>query len=359
MKIAVWGTGRTADEYMKRKAFHLNDEIVAFIDNNNSLWGKEFYGVRISAPDELEKIEFDRLLICIVQYEQIVEQIKKYIAIDYNKILTFFDLENEVKKVLIRKYENSSDVEIQNVLQYYNANRPNIYGYYKPRKTKKYPVLYEKDGMPYTVFEGKKMFYPKQFKFPQTDGLEYLGNILYEQGEHSPHKYIQPGYNMRRGMVIIDAGTCEGNFALRYVEEAKKIYLIESDAGWVEALERTFEPFKDKVVICNKFLSGEDTRDSITLDTLIEEKVDFIKMDVEGYEVDALAGGKRVLAESDAHCAICSYHKHGDEQRIREVLESYGYQTSTSEGYMFFPYDTYLELRRGIVYGSKQKGSKK
>ena len=61
MKIAVWGTGYIANEYMKRKSYHLNDEIVAFIDNNNSLWGKEFYDVEIVSPNELEKIKFDRL----------------------------------------------------------------------------------------------------------------------------------------------------------------------------------------------------------------------------------------------------------------------------------------------------------
>lgn len=213
--------------------------------------------------------------------------------------------------------------------------------------------MYDMDGMPYTIFENKKMFYPRDYKFQLLDGIACLRNILREQGDHSPHQYIQPGYTMEKDMVIVDAGTCEANFALRYVEDAKRIYLVESDPRWVEALKRTFEPYKDKVIICDRFLSGEDTGDSITLDTLVNEKIDFLKMDIEGYEIEALAGAKRVLRESNARCAICSYHRHGDEQIIKDVLKEYGYHTSTSEGYMFFPYDTYLEFRRGIVYGNK------
>ena len=78
-------------------------------------------------------------------------------------------------------------------------------------------------------------------------------------------------------------------------------------------------------------------------------------MDVEGFELEALEGGKRLLRESGAYCAICSYHKHDDEKKIREFLEKLGYQTDTSEGYMFFPYDDDLELRKGVVYGIKNR----
>lgn len=53
----------------------------------------------------------------------------------------------------------------------------------------------------------------------------------------------------------MDAGVCEGNFALRFIDRARKIYLIEADASWMEALERTFALYREKIVFCNKFLS--------------------------------------------------------------------------------------------------------
>ena len=35
-------------------------------------------------------------------------------------------------------------------------------------------------------------------------------------------------------------------------------------------------------MFCNKFLSGRDNGSEITLDTLVKENIDFIKMDIEG-----------------------------------------------------------------------------
>ena len=42
MKVIVWGTGYFANEYVERKSYHIDDEIIAFVDNNKNLWGKEF-----------------------------------------------------------------------------------------------------------------------------------------------------------------------------------------------------------------------------------------------------------------------------------------------------------------------------
>lgn len=79
---------------------------------------------------------------------------------------------------------------------------------------------------------------------------------------------------------------------------------------------------------------------------------------IEGAEVDALLGAKKTLLGSKSSCAICSYHRQNDEENIRFILNSLGYSTETSIGYMFFPYDENiidtLDLRKGIVYGKKQ-----
>lgn len=353
MRIVVWGTGYIANEYMERGCYRINDEVIAFVDNNRSLWGQKYKGIKIVSPDELQNLNFGRLIICTTYCSEVKEQIRKYTNVDGNKVITYFDLEEEIKGKLIDQYKNSPNMEIQAIIKYYKVHSLNIFGYYEGEREIKYPVKYETDGMPYIIFEGKKMFYPKKHKFSKSCDCVYVKNLLYEQGMHSPHRYIKSDNIIRKNMVIVDAGVCEGNFALRYVEDAKKIYLIESDPHWVEALNRTFQPYKDKVVICDKYLSGEDTEDTITLDSLINEKIDLLKMDIEGYETEALKGGNRILRESSAYCAICSYHKHGDEQEIRSLLQSYGYQTDTSEGYMFFPYDTCLELRKGVVYGEK------
>lgn len=97
----------------------------------------------------------------------------------------------------------------------------------------------------------------------------------------------------------------------------------------------------------------------VTLDSVVQGKLDFLKMDVEGAEPDTLEGGCNTLRNNHVKCAICSYHKSGDEEQIKEILHSYGYSTSVSNGYMVFYHDveifSKLDLRRGVVYARKEK----
>ena len=271
--------------------------------------------------------------------------------------MTYQDLEKKAAKRVIEKYKDSKEKEIQDVLTVYKKGILNVLGSYLPESIRYSKVYRDKEGYPYIMFEGKRMYYPHDYKFQVKNNEEVVEDVLYEQGADSPHLYIRDEQDIPQDCVIVDAGVCEGNFALRYVERAKKIYLIESDPKWMDALHRTFYNYSDKVVYCSKYLSRFETEEMTTLDALVEEEVDFLKMDIEGAEVDALLGGMETLQKSNAKCAICSYHKQFDEKYISYILQSYGYITEHSKGYMFFPYDedikNTVDLRRGIVYGKK------
>lgn len=113
-------------------------------------------------------------------------------------------------------------------------------------------------------------------------------------------------------------------------------------------------------MLCTKALSDKDDDSCITLDTLVgDDRVDFIKMDIEGYEPLALAGAKKVFTNNDIICSICSYHRHDDEKRIIEILSSYGYKTSFSNGHMCFNCEKdwlkWIELRHGLVYAQSER----
>lgn len=64
---------------------------------------------------------------------------------------------------------------------------------------------------------------------------------------------------------------------------------------------------------------------SITLDEYCkeaQEKVDFIKADIEGAEMSMLRGAKHTIASSAPVCAICLYHKKNDFWEIPQYLEN-------------------------------------
>lgn len=359
IKSIIWGVGGTTIDFLQKKIMYHDFEIVCFTDNNSNLWGKTFHNnLPIVSPDELCKIDYDIVIICSLYFKEIKEQLINDLEVPEDKIITFKDIEKKICAQLIEKYKDNEEEDIVNVLKEYKTGDLHILGSYHPPITKFSEVFRDENGFPYIMFLGKKMFFPKNHKFNKRNGKEIVEDILYEQGSESPHRYIPDNFCMPDNSIIVDAGVCEGNFSLRYIEKAKKIYLIEVDELWMEALKKTFAPYRDKVVFCNKFLSGRDNGSEITLDTLVKENIDFIKMDIEGAEVDALLGGKEILSKSKAQCAICSYHRQYDEKYIAHILRSYGYITAHSKGYMFFPYDDNMidtiDLRRGVVYGVKR-----
>ena len=140
----------------------------------------------------------------------------------------------------------------------------------------------------------------------------------------------------------------------------KKIYRFEREAEWIAALEATFEPWKEKVVICNQFVSNSDQNDSVALDTFVNEHDDitFLKVDIEGEEANFLAGAKKFLqAEKQFKMAICTYHKQNDEVEFTTILERYNLEVRPTNGFMIFYHDQNIKdpyLRRGLLRVQKK-----
>ena len=218
-----------------------------------------------------------------------------------------------------------------------------------------YDYIYE---MFFVMHNGKRMYFKKDFN-SKTIVEEYYRNLLIEQDIMSPHRYIDEAFRVEKGDVVVDAGVAEGNFSLDIIDKVSKLYLVESDCGWIEALEKTFENYRDKVVFVCKSLSSYRYGVYETLDNIIDESVNFIKMDIEGNEWEAMLGANRVIKQSDRlRCALCTYHIDYAEEILDKEMKKYGMKCSTTYGYMWFPYLTqnrYMstKLHRGIIRGEK------
>lgn len=337
MKIVIWGLGNMMNFYMARKGLYKDKIIVAFVDNNPLLWGKRFHDVPIVAPAELHNLEYEYIIICVFDDINIKKQLIIELGVDEHKIKSIREIDEYYTKKVIDKYKESNDLEIRDTVSYYTQNGLSLFARYSPDRTD-YEVFRDGENHPYIVFDKKRIYYPDKYSFfIMRNGKEYVTDIMYEQKENSPHLYVKDENIISKGSVVVDAGTCEGNFAIRFIDKVSKMYLIESDPIWIECLKRTFLPYKDKVVICNKQLARYDSSSTITLDSLLmNQKIDFLKMDIEGAEIDALLGAQDTLLKSNANCAICSYHKMNDEKNIKFILNNLGYQTQTSDGYIFF-----------------------
>lgn len=184
---------------------------------------------------------------------------------------------------------------------------------------------------------------------------------------------VLPGYfkyySLKEGDIVIDGGAYLGEFTLyaaKVVGNGGKVIAFEPDPlNYKKLLENISLNNLDNVIAINKGLYSENTNlkfynDSSGGSFLISEdleskpndivevpvvklddemnrlgiqKVDFIKMDIEGAEIEALKGCKRLLESNCVNLAIASYHILDGLptcKRLEGLLLDMGYNVETS-----------------------------
>ncbi len=361
-KLLIWGTGAALLLFDKqyKKNYVKYFEIIGYIDNNPKKQGNMLNGKKVYAPMEILDLNWDVILLCTTT-RKFQEEMYSYLmelGIEKRKIATFLNYNGFgiLRDILIEKYFQYHDEEIKSMISYMETHEPGVFNMEMDRGNETYQLYCDDlDDDPYIMVDGKRLYYPKEYV--NISAYPFIDNIYMEQSTDSPHLYLPPNNKIKKDGVIVDAGAREGNFAIQYIELCKKIYIVECERMWCRVLEKTFRPYKNRVQIVNTFLDEKTSDHTSTIDSFIDEPVDFLKMDIEGAEPKALRGAEKCLKQSEAFCSICSYHNKNDEDIIKNILRNFGYKTSTSKGYMFFLWDesfyNELDVRRGVVYAEK------
>ncbi|MCM1215149.1 MAG: DUF6492 family protein [Lachnospiraceae bacterium] len=315
------------------------------------------------------------------QYEEILNRFNELDAgieegeVDKGKILLFIDVlilcTDMISEVVYRlidkdywRYKHGKEAdnpEIAGIIEYIGREHridPISYDFVKEYNELPVTVCLDGEcGMYYIPYKGRRMFFPKGWD--QEKIVRYYRSVIMEQDERSPHCYADETFGVKAGDVVVDVGAAEGIFALNCIDIVSKLYIIEADAAWIPALEQTFRDDGEKVQFICGFLDSYHDGSHVSIDGLFaQEEINYIKMDIEGAEKEALLGAKKTLERcKNIRCAICAYHCRGDEEGIQSILTGYGFETKTSKGYMCpsWTLEAYLdaELRRGIVFGRK------
>jgi FkbM family methyltransferase len=205
--------------------------------------------------------------------------------------------------------------------------------------------------------ENRPLYY--RFHAALNEISEVMVNALYDRD-----------FAFKKGDVVVDAGSRIGTFTAKIsacVGEKGRIVAIEPEPENYACLVKNIRANRlDNVIPVRKilwsnpgrmplYLSGNSfshstycdaffgsTGESIeveadSLDNILEEagidRVDFIKMDIEGSEVEALKGMKKTL-ESDPAMAIAAYHPINGQPTYKAViaeLQRLGFKTSYSD----------------------------
>ena len=233
------------------------------------------------------------------------------------------------------------------------------YDYMSKYDQDKVEVMWDEDDHPYVIHSGKRLYLQKGWTKEKCS--RYYNNLRIEQDKECTHKYLTEGDRYPdKDDIVADLGAAEGIFALDVIECIKKLFLFEGDEAWIIPLTKTFEPWKDKVVIVKKYVSDIELGDQVSLDDYFkDEKVTYIKADIEGSEEKMLQGASRLLDQDIKKALICTYHKEDDEVKLKEIMKENGFDVSINPGYLVMTnVDDIFRgryLRRGVMFAQKDK----
>jgi FkbM family methyltransferase len=145
--------------------------------------------------------------------------------------------------------------------------------------------------------------------------------------------------------VFLDAGGFDGGTAIEFARRAgsyKKIICMEPESGNYEVLLKNTASldrveayrlgtwsskasfrFKSSGLasrICDD--EGNETIEVVSIDEMFDEPITFIKMDIEGAEIQTLFGAKNTIKKYKPRMAVCVYHKREDILAIPFFLKS-------------------------------------
>lgn len=365
-KVIIFGTGKRAQWIFSYLDKYNEFKVIEIWDNNEKKTGQSFEisGDNVVVKQPHYENEYNIIISSDIYYEEIEKQLIESLSIDSIYIKKFGYVFNNFKTRILEKYKNCSDIEINNICQYLKTNELDVFC---GQINNNYPLdIFEvyKDsdnGLLYSFWKGKKIYLSSVYKNP-NDVKAYLCSLCKEQDVNSSHCYNIDKLDFMGTDIFIDGGAAEGFFALQVIDMVKHVYLVECDKGWIEALKYTFKPYKDKVTIVEKWLDESDSENSVSIDSLILNNNNkninkiIVKMDIEGKETDVIKGMEKLInSDIDMTCIVCTYHKSGDEDIIRNFFEQRGFDTRFANGYMFFPYGEVIEpeLRKAVLTAQK------
>lgn len=156
-------------------------------------------------------------------------------------------------------------------------------------------------------------------------------------------QYFEPFMELTGTSVFVDGGGFDGKTSRTYAQRApnhRRIYCFEPESSAMQIAKAELADLRTVTYVQKGLFSrhgtarfnssassasglsdeGDTEIEIVKLDDEVEESVDYIKLDLEGAECDALDGARKHIAEDHPKLAVCVYHDQRDFWRVPERI---------------------------------------
>jgi FkbM family methyltransferase len=323
-RVVLFGAGSLGTKAL-RCLRSVRVEPLAFVDNNEARWGTSIAGVPILSPSEaVEKYGRSALFVVTIwslghSFRQTQEQLRElgcsHVASSSALRWKFAEqmLPDFCQDLPHKVYEQADEVRAAASLWADDYSRQEYFNHLKWRA---------------------------------------LGDLAALEPPVAEEQYFLDSlYSILPGEVFVDCGAYDGDTAkqlLRRSRDFTRFFAIEADPANFRALQEwtgTLEPeTARRISACNVAVGarrgqlrfnatggdgacmaedGDVVVDCIPIDELAgESNPTFIKMDIEGCELEALEGARGIIEKNQPILSICVYHRQNDLWRIPLFIRS-------------------------------------
>ncbi len=301
----------------------LGREPLAFADNNPGLWGRVVDGLRVLPPAEAVAVcgEDGVCVVTIFNHSAVRRQLQ---GMNCRRVVAF--------PSLYWKYPGT-------FLPYCNLDRLD------PLFIDPEAVL---DGLGLWDDDCSRQYYLSQLHWRFDLDTEKLPRPCAAADTYFPRDVIRP----LADEVFVDCGAYQGDTLAAYLAHCrgrfKRVVALEPDphnfAGLRRYVESLLPEQRERIRLepiaaashngSLSFAASGDVCSSVTAtgttsldcgrldDLLADDPPTYIKMDIEGGELDALAGARQTIARHRPVLAICAYHRATDLWQIPHAIKS-------------------------------------
>jgi FkbM family methyltransferase len=198
-------------------------------------------------------------------------------------------------------------------------------------------------------FEFEFKSFPDKLYWPKSFSIDRMNQIVAETFDKDDWHYYQKEHTeIEDNEILLDIGTAEGLFPLTVIDKCKHIYLVEPSKTFYNCLKKTYANYQDKSTLINSAVGNsngiisfnEDSLDGMIterknqnsqeieinkIDNLFKnnEKITYLKADIEGFEQEMLKGAEQTIKNNKPKIAITTYHTHNDPNEIISIIKGY------------------------------------